>query len=190
MAFFNAASHELKTPVTILKGQLTGMLEGIGVYQNRDKYLLRSLQVTGRMENLVREMLTISRMEAGAATMKQESVELSALIEEQLKLDAGLLEQRGQHLVQELTQEITVIGDATLLGKVLGNLISNASLYSPNGARFVSGVAGKMGVRLCLWRIWEHISGRTLCPICTKRSIGRSATRNRTSAVAVLVSIW
>ena len=66
--------------------------------------------------------------------MKQESVELSALIEEQLKLDAGLLEQRGQHLVQELTQEITVIGDATLLGKVLGNLISNASLYSPNGA--------------------------------------------------------
>ena len=56
MAFFNAASHELKTPVTILKGQLTGMLEGVGVYQNRDKYLLRSLQVTGRMENLVQEM--------------------------------------------------------------------------------------------------------------------------------------
>lgn len=134
MAFFNAASHELKTPVTILKGQLTGMLEGIGVYQNRDKYLLRSLQVTGRMENLVQEMLTISRMEAGAAAMKQETVELSVLIEEQLKLDSGLLEQRGQYLVKKLTQGITVIGDAALLGKVLGNLISNASLYSPDGA--------------------------------------------------------
>ena len=96
------------------------MLEGIGVYQNRDKYLLRSLQVTGRMENLVREMLTISRMEAGAATMKQESVELSALIEEQLKLDAGLLEQRGQHLVQELTQEITVIGMQLFLERCWG----------------------------------------------------------------------
>src|SRR5699024_5190268 len=45
MAFFNAASHELKTPVTILKGQLSGMLDGVGVYQDRDKYLLRSLQV-------------------------------------------------------------------------------------------------------------------------------------------------
>lgn len=134
VAFFNAASHELKTPVTILKGQLTGMLEGVGVYQNRDKYLLRSLQVTGRMENLVQEMLAISRMEAGAKAMKQETVELSALIEEQLKLDAGLLEQRGQHLVRELTPGITTLGDAVLLGKVLGNLISNASLYSPDGA--------------------------------------------------------
>ena len=134
MAFFNAASHELKTPVTILKGQLSGMLEGIGVYQNRDKYLLRSLQVTGRMENLVQEMLTISRMEAGAAAMKQEPVELSALLEEQLKLDAGLLEQRSQHLDKELTPGITTVGDAVLLGKVLGNLLSNASLYSPAGA--------------------------------------------------------
>ena len=134
MAFFNAASHELKTPVTILKGQLTGMLEGVGVYQNRDKYLLRSLQVTGRMEHLVQEMLAISRMETGAAGMKQEPVELSLLLEEQLKLDAGLLEQRGQHLVRKLTPGVTVRGDAALLGKVLGNLISNASLYSPDGA--------------------------------------------------------
>ena len=77
MAFFNAASHELKTPVTILKGQLSGMLEGVGVYQDRDKYLLRSLRVTGRMENLVQEMLAISRMESGSVAVKREPVELS-----------------------------------------------------------------------------------------------------------------
>ena len=77
MAFFNAASHELKTPVTILKGQLSGMLEGVGVYQDRDKYLLRSLQTTGRMENLIGEMLAISRMESGAAALRQETVDLS-----------------------------------------------------------------------------------------------------------------
>ena len=134
MAFFNAASHELKTPVTILKGQLAGMLDGVGVYQDRDKYLLRSLQVTGRMENLVGEMLAISRMETGSVAVKQESVDLSALIERQLTLDAGLLEQRNQRLVSMLTPGVTVTGDPSLLGKAVGNLLSNAALYSPEGA--------------------------------------------------------
>lgn len=134
MAFFNAASHELKTPVTILKGQLSGMLEGVGVYQDRDKYLLRSLQVTGRMENLIGEMLAISRMEAGTAPLRRERVELSALMEEQLALDRELMEQRGQRLVSDLTPEIAVTGDPSLLGKAVGNLLSNASLYSPEGA--------------------------------------------------------
>ena len=135
MAFFNAASHELKTPVTILKGQLSGMLEGVGVYRDRDKYLLRSLRVTGRMENLVQEMLAISRMESGSVAVKREPVELSALIERQLALDVPLLEQRNQRLAKDLTPGITVTGDASLLGRVAGNLLSNASLYSPEGAK-------------------------------------------------------
>ena len=133
-AFFSAASHELKTPVTILKGQLSGMLEGIDVYQDRDKYLLRSLQVTGRMEHLIQEMLSISRMETGAATVKQESLELSALIERQLDFVKELIEHRGQRLAIQLNPEITVTGDASLLGKAIGNLLSNAILYSPDGA--------------------------------------------------------
>ena len=123
MAFFNAASHELKTPVTILKGQLSGMLEGVGVYQDRDKYLLRSLQTTGRMENLIGEMLAISRMESGAAAPRREAVDLSALVEGQLQQDG------------ELTPGVLVTGDPSLLGRAVGNLLSNAALYSPQGAR-------------------------------------------------------
>ena len=134
MAFFSAASHELKTPVTILKGQLSGMLEGVDVYRDRDKYLLRSLQVTGRMENLIQEMLAISRMETGSAVIRQDPVDLSAVLRTQTALDADLLEQRGQRLISSLTPRIMVTGDNSLLGKAVGNLLSNASLYSPEGA--------------------------------------------------------
>ena len=134
LAFFSAASHELKTPVTILKGQLAGMLEGVGVYQDRDKYLLRSLQTTGRMERLIGEMLSISRMESGSAAVRQDPVDLSPLMAQQLALDRELLEQRGQQLVSALTPGITVPADASLLGKAVGNLLSNASRYSPEGA--------------------------------------------------------
>ena len=135
MAFFNAASHELKTPVTILKGQLSGMLEGVGVYQDRDKYLLRSLQTTGRMENLIGEMLAISRMESGAAALRQGTVDLSALTAERLQQDGELFRQREQELVSALTPGVSVTGDPSLLGRAVGNLLSNAALYSPQGAR-------------------------------------------------------
>ena len=135
MAFFNAASHELKTPVTILKGQLSGMLEGVGVYQDRDKYLLRSLQTTGRMENLIGEMLAISRMESSAAALRQETVDLSALTAGRLQQDAELFRQREQELVSALTPGVLVTGDPSLLGRAVGNLLSNAALYSPQRAR-------------------------------------------------------
>lgn len=133
-AFFSAASHELKTPVTILKGQLSGMLDGVDIYRDRDKYLLRSLQVTGRMESLIREMLSISRMEGNAAVVRQDPLSLSDLIEQQLSLDAELLKQHGQVLEARLEQNIMVTGDAALLGKAVGNLLSNAILYSPEAA--------------------------------------------------------
>ena len=135
MAFFNAASHELKTPVTILKGQLSGMLEGVGVYRDRDKYLLRSLRVTGRMENLVQEMLAISRMESGSVAVKREMVNLSVLMEEQLRLYGELFRQRGQCQLPKLNTGVSVVGDASLLGRAVGNLLSNAALYSPEGAQ-------------------------------------------------------
>ena len=133
MAFFNAASHELKTPVTILKGQLSGMLEGVGVYQDRDKYLLRSLQTTGRMENLIGEMLAISRMESGAAALRQETVDLSALTAERLQQDGELFRQREQELVSALTPGVLITGDPSLLGRAVGNLLSNALKYTSRG---------------------------------------------------------
>ena len=137
LAFFSAASHELKTPVTILKGQLTGMLDGVGVYRDRDKYLARSLQAALRMEGLVREILTVSRMESGGGTQDWTPVELSALAEEQLELDLELLEQRGLRLSRSLAPGLWVRGDRSLLAKALGNVISNGALYSPEGAELL-----------------------------------------------------
>ena len=181
MAFFSAASHELKTPVTILKGQLAGMLEGVDVYRDRDKYLLRSLQVTGRMENLIQEMLSISRMETGAAAFHPQPVELSALVERQLTLDAGLPEQRGQRLTSLLTPGLAVTGDPSLLGKAIGNLLSNASLYSPEGAE-IRVWCGRIQGRpaLTVENTGVHISQEAL-PHLFEAFYREEASRNRST---------
>ena len=132
LAFFSAASHELKTPVTILKGQIGGMLDGVGVYRDRDKYLARALQTTARMEKLVGELLAVSRLE-GAPT-PAEAVSLSQLTRRQLAQDAELFSLRGLKLRAQVADGLSLRGNAAMLSRALGALFSNAALYSPEGA--------------------------------------------------------
>ncbi|MFQ7754804.1 MAG: sensor histidine kinase, partial [Acutalibacteraceae bacterium] len=87
-----------------------------------------------RLENLIREMLEISRMEAGATAVCSETVELAELLRRQLALYEELFRQRGQRLTAALTPGAAVSGDPALLGRAAGNLLSNAALYSAEGA--------------------------------------------------------
>lgn len=66
-------SHELKTPITVIKGQLEGMLLNVGKYKERDKYLARSLEVVKAMERMVQEILTVSRIKSSEDTLQEET---------------------------------------------------------------------------------------------------------------------
>lgn len=133
MAFFAAASHELKTPVTILRGHLSGLLDGIGIYQDQEKYLARSLQTTARMEHLIQEILMVSRMEVREHALPLERLDLSAITEEQLALAADLLEQKNLRVAADLSPALMLDGERAMLAKAIGNLLANAALYSPCG---------------------------------------------------------
>lgn len=132
-AFFAAASHELKTPVTILRGHLSGLLDGIGIYQDQEKYLARSLQTTARMEHLIQEILMVSRMEVRDSALPLERLDLSAITEEQLALAADLLEQKNLRVAADLSPALMLDGERAMLAKAIGNLLANAALYSPCG---------------------------------------------------------
>lgn len=84
--FFSAVSHELKTPITVIKGQLEGMLLNVGKYKERDKYLARSLEVVKSMEGMVQEILTISRIKSSGVILHYENFDLSEIIKEEYSL--------------------------------------------------------------------------------------------------------
>ena len=189
LAFFSAASHELKTPVTILKGQLSGMLDGVGVYRDREKYLARFLQVAGRMEALVGELLAVSRMESDGAS-RREVVELSALTAEKLAQDAELLEQRGMTVLEALEPGLLVEGERALLGRAVENLLSNAALYSPEGAEIRVTAAGRGAqVVLTVENTGARIPAEAL-PTCLRPFTGPSPPAAGPPAAAAWGSIW
>ena len=87
------------------------------------------------MEKLIQEMLSISKMESGKEVLKQEALDLPSLLHKQLALHQELLSLHGQHLETHFSSNVTVTGDPSFLGKAVGNLLSNAILYSPEGSR-------------------------------------------------------
>lgn len=133
LAFFSAASHELKTPITIIRGQLEGMLYQVGRFRDRDRYLRESLTVTGTLEKMVQELLTVSRLDAPGYTCEKETFSLDVLVNERLDAFEELFLQRELASKREVAPEITLCGDRRLIEKVLDNLLDNAATYSPAG---------------------------------------------------------
>ena len=80
--FIGVISHELKTPITVISGQLEGMIYGIGKYKDRDKYLKESFNVTQNMRELVQELLQLTEKENSMVKCKKEYVNLTNLINE------------------------------------------------------------------------------------------------------------
>ena len=135
LEFFSAVSHELKTPITVMKGQLEGMMYQVGIYKNRDKYLARSYSVACTMEEMVQEILTVSRMEASGFVPQIEEFDLGKLVKECAHKQDDLFIQKNMEVSYHISDALYTWGDKKLLQKAVNNIISNAIHYSPDGAK-------------------------------------------------------
>ena len=132
--FFSAVSHELKTPVTIIKGQLEGMLLGIGAYKDREKYLTRSLEIANTLETMVQEILTISRLETAGTDFKKDHLDCIQIIKSYLSETEDLIAGKDLQIYLDVPPSALITGNKMLMEKVFSNLIGNAIKYSPQGA--------------------------------------------------------
>ena len=135
--FFAAASHELKTPITIIKGQLQGMLYQVGRYKDRETYLAQSLEITDTLGKMVQELLTISRLDTPGYTCKKSNLNLSNLIIDRVTAFEDLFMQKDLTVEQSISPEIYISGDMLLLQKALDNLLGNAAAYSGAGNQII-----------------------------------------------------
>jgi two-component system phosphate regulon sensor histidine kinase PhoR len=128
--FLQNASHELKTPITSIRGYAETLLPRIHEETPR-RFLEGILRNAERMNRLIHDMVVISSLESRAYPFQPETIDISSFFDELKLLVEGILNQKQQRLNIEVAGVRHVYADRLLLEHLLVNLVSNASRYSP-----------------------------------------------------------
>lgn len=131
--FFANVSHELRTPLTVLQGYLEMMDEQILTGAVREKALHTMGEQTQRMEGLVKQLLTLSRIEAAPLVPLNDRVDVPGML---LLLEReGQTLSHGKHtLVFDVDRTLRLLGSEEQLRSAMSNLVYNAINHTPQGS--------------------------------------------------------
>jgi len=139
--FVSIAAHELLTPIAGIQGYMSMILdEGLGKVDTQAKgYLSKANTSANRLSELVKDLLSVSRIESGKMKFEPHELNLEALIHDAIDQVAPNAKTKGLSLIFETAPSVpTVYADGNRLMEVLINLIGNAIKYTPNGSVTVS----------------------------------------------------
>lgn len=152
--FITDASHELKTPLTIINANA----EVLEMEQGRGPWTDSIKKQTRRLSDLTEKLVYLSRMEEGGSALRMTEFSLSEAVSEAAEPYLVVAESRGKTLKLEIAQGISYRGSPEAIQKLVGILLDNAVRYSsPDGQiRLELSMAGK-NRELSLWNPVENI---------------------------------
>jgi len=165
--FVANVSHELKTPITSIKGFVEALLDGDLADAEQVAYYLRIVEKhADRLNAIIDDLLTLSRLEEDAdqPRISLEIGSVRAVLESALELSCIKAGEKGIRLQLDCADDIQARLSAPLLEQAVVNLVDNAIKYSDPGTTvFVSGVKGDDGVAIVVRDIGcgipqEHLS--------------------------------
>ena len=132
--FITNASHELKTPLTVIATNMELMrMETPG-----SPWVASTQKQTAQMRRLVDELVYLSRMEEENAPMAVEALSLNGLLREAAEPFAAMAEYQGRELTVEDQQETPLRGDRASIQRLISILLDNAVKYVPEGGRILA----------------------------------------------------
>lgn len=133
--FISVASHELKTPLTSLKGYIQLMESQDNLSETTRIYVSKASSSVNKLQHLIDELLDASKIKAGKLRFEKQELDLTELVEQCIENSAHIYP--SYKIRKELQDNITVYGNAERLEQVLMNLINNAVKYSPNKKQII-----------------------------------------------------
>lgn len=148
--FVSIASHELKTPVSVIEGYAEMLEDGLyGPVTGKQVQTLRYIQEqTGVLAERVNQLLSLSRLEARGLELKPMEVDPRSLVEGVRQAFGALAAQKGIRFVVEAEPSLPAsveLDPDQVRHELLGNLISNAFKFTPSGGRVRVRAAGRDG---------------------------------------------
>ncbi|MBI5970028.1 MAG: HAMP domain-containing protein [Deltaproteobacteria bacterium] len=129
------ASHELKTPLTVLKGEIEMALRAKDDPAYTRQVLLSSLEEIDRMSYIVRTLLDLAMIDAEKGVASGQTVRLDNVLTERFEHFKKLALDRRVELVIIKNKAVSIAGDPLRAGQLFYNLIVNALKYTPAGGR-------------------------------------------------------
>lgn len=127
------ASHEMRTPLTIIKGTLEVLLRKERTPEQYEQKINEVITQTNRLSFLFDQLLELARAESNNTIIKKENILLKEKIVHLIKT-RDLLLNKHNHVSYNIPPNCSVVADAALLDRILENIISNAIKYNtPNG---------------------------------------------------------
>lgn len=137
--FVSVASHEIKTPLSVIRGYVSLLADGIyGAVTDQQKKTLEAVSdQVDRLTRLVHRLLDISRFEAGGGRLELRRINVRDFLEELTGGFRVLAFQNGIDFSVEVAGDapVNIEGDADRLNEVLGNILSNAFKFTERGGR-------------------------------------------------------
>ena len=134
--FFANVSHELRTPLTVLQGYLEMMQEQTLEGAPREKALHTMREQTHRMEGLVKQLLTLSKIEAAPTLAMNETIDVPIMLRV-VEREAQTLSHKRHQFTFELDSSLKVLGSEDELRSAISNLVYNAVNHTPEGTQII-----------------------------------------------------
>jgi len=130
--FFANVSHELRTPLTVLQGYLEMMQEQTLAGATREKALHTMREQTSRMEGLVKQLLTLSKIEASPIQVLDEIIDVPMMLRV-VEREALTLSQQKHTFEFHVDNVLKVLGSDEQMRSAISNLVYNAVNHTPAG---------------------------------------------------------
>jgi two-component system phosphate regulon sensor histidine kinase PhoR len=135
--FVANVSHEMRTPLTVVSGFLENLQDMPDLNKESSRRALHLMaEQTRRMDNLVADLLTLSRLENEQSPLREETVDIKHLLHE-IYQDGKLLSAEHHPLKMEIESTTNLLGNRDELQSAFGNLLSNAIRYTPDGGEIL-----------------------------------------------------